>query len=62
MTCMEIAVNAANDLVRKYSTRNPEKIADEMSYSWRQIIRLHGRSLQEFEKNYGKTYKNKNVS
>lgn len=39
-----------------------EKIADEMSYSWRQIIRLHGRALQEFEKNYGKIYKNKNVS
>ena len=31
MTCMEIAVNAANDPVRKYSTRNPEKIADEMN-------------------------------
>lgn len=35
-----------------------EKIADEMSYSWRQIIRLHGRALQEFEKIHGKTYKN----
>ena len=35
-----------------------EKIADEMSYSWRQIIRLHGRALQEFEKIYGETYKN----
>lgn len=35
-----------------------EKIADEMSYSWRQIIRLHGRALQEFEKTYGETYKN----
>lgn len=34
-----------------------EKIADEMSYSWRQIIRLHGRALQEFEKIYGETYK-----
>lgn len=34
-----------------------EKIADEMSYSWRQIIRLHGRALQEFEKKYGNTYK-----
>lgn len=34
-----------------------EKIADEMSYSWRQIIRLHGVALQEFEKKYGKTYK-----
>lgn len=39
-----------------------EKIADEMSYSWRQIIRLHGKALQEFEKMYGKTYRNKNVS
>jgi hypothetical protein len=29
-----------------------------MSYSWRQIIRLHGRALQEFEKIYGETYKN----
>lgn len=35
-----------------------EKIADEMMYSWRQIIRLHGAALQEFEKMYGKTYKN----
>lgn len=34
-----------------------EKIADEMSYSWRQIIRLHGRALQDFEKKYGETYK-----
>ena len=34
-----------------------EKIADEMTYSWRQIIRLHGRALQEFEKKYGNTYK-----
>lgn len=39
-----------------------EKIADEMSYSWRQIIRLHGRALQEFEKIYGNIYKTKNVS
>ena len=34
-----------------------EKIADEMTYSWRQIIRLHGGALQEFEKKYGNTYK-----
>ena len=32
-----------------------EKIADEMTYSWRQVIRLHGRALQEFEKKYGNT-------
>ena len=30
-----------------------EKIADEMTYSWRQVIRLHGRALQEFGKKYG---------
>ena len=34
-----------------------EKIADEMTYSWRQVIRIHGRALQEFEKKYGNTYK-----
>lgn len=34
-----------------------EKIADEMTYSWRQVIRLHGRALHEFEKKYGNTYK-----
>lgn len=39
-----------------------EKIADEMSYSWRQIIRLHGRALQEFEKKYGEIYIKQNVS
>jgi hypothetical protein len=34
-----------------------EKIADEMTYSFRNTTRLHGRALQEFEKKYGKTYK-----
>lgn len=33
-----------------------EKIADEMSYSWRQIIRLHGIALKEFEKMHGNEY------
>jgi hypothetical protein len=47
---------------RYIAKKNFEKIADEMSYSWRQIIRLHGRALQDFEKKYGETYKNKNVS
>lgn len=36
-----------------------EKIADELTYSWRQIIRLHGRALQDFENKYGSLYKNK---
>lgn len=35
-----------------------EKIADEMTYSWRQVIRLHGRALQEFERVYGNMYLN----
>lgn len=39
-----------------------EKIADEMSYSWRQIIRLHGKALQEFKKKYGGIYIKQNVS
>ena len=30
MTCMDIAVNAANTLIRKYGTRNPEKLAAQM--------------------------------
>lgn len=34
-----------------------EKIADEMTYSFRNVTRLHGRALQEFERKYGETYK-----
>lgn len=33
-----------------------EKIADEMSYTYRHITRLHGNALVEFEKKYGKEY------
>jgi DNA-directed RNA polymerase specialized sigma subunit len=33
-----------------------EVIATEMKYSWRQIIRLHGKALKEFEEKYGSTY------
>ena len=33
------------------------KIADEMTYSFRNVTRLHGRALQEFEKKYGNLYK-----
>ena len=35
-----------------------EKIATEMTYSFRQITRLHGKALIEFEKKYGNQYKN----
>lgn len=33
-----------------------EKIAEEMNYSWRQIIRIHGYALAEFEKMFGSLY------
>ena len=33
-----------------------EKIATEMKYSWRQIVRLHGKALQQNEKKYGEEY------
>lgn len=33
-----------------------DDIADRMSYSHRQIIRLHGVALSAFEKKYGHTY------
>ena len=33
-----------------------EKIATEMEYSWGQIVRLHGKALQQFEKKYGEEY------
>lgn len=39
-----------------------EKIASDMEYSFRQIIRLHGKALHEFEKKYGDMYLNKNMS
>ena len=34
-----------------------ERIADEMFYSWRQIIRIHGSALLAFEKKYGHLYR-----
>lgn len=33
-----------------------KKIAVEMKYSWRNIMRLHIKALQEFEKKYGDLY------
>lgn len=35
-----------------------EQISCDIGYSWRQIIRIHGSALKEFEKKYGYTYKN----
>lgn len=35
-----------------------EQIATEVNYSYRQVTRLHGKALNEFEKKYGQTYLN----
>lgn len=34
-----------------------EKIATDMGYSFRNVTRLHGQALVEFEKKYGENYK-----
>ena len=36
-------------------------IAEEMGYSWRQVIRIHGVALAEFEKMYGEDFVSLNV-
>ena len=47
-----------NILFSRYIERKTfEKIATEMNYSFRQITRLHGKALSEFEKKYGSQYK-----
>lgn len=33
-----------------------EVIATELNYSWRQIVRLHGKALRIFEEKYGEQY------
>lgn len=46
-----------NILFSRYIERKTfERIAADMNYSFRQIIRLHGKALVEFEKKYGKEY------
>lgn len=48
-----------NILFAKYIEKKTfELIATENHYSFRQILRIHGRALQEFEKKYGETYLN----
>lgn len=41
---------------RYISKKTFEKIATKMGYSFKQVARLHGRALQEFEKKYGYLY------
>lgn len=36
-----------------------EEIAVDTHYSWRQVVRLHGKALRQFEAKYGKEYLNR---
>lgn len=47
-------------LFLRYIEKNTfEKIAADMHYSFRNITRLHGKALKEFEKKYGDSYLDK---
>jgi DNA-directed RNA polymerase specialized sigma subunit len=51
--------NTYNILFARYIEKKTfEVIATEMKYSWRQVVRLHGTALKQFEKKYGKEYLN----
>lgn len=51
--------NTYNILFARYIEKKTfEVIAIEMKYSWRQVIRLHGTALKQFEKKYGEVYLN----
>lgn len=51
--------NTYNILFARYIDKKTfEVIATEMKYSWRQVIRLHGTALKQFEKKYGEVYLN----
>ena len=55
-------INAYSVLFNRYvANKSFEKIADSIGYSVRQIIRIHGIALQEFEKIYGSEYLSLNV-
>lgn len=51
--------NTYNILLARYIEKKTfEVIATEMKYSWRQVVRLHGTALKQFEKKYGEGYLN----
>lgn len=51
--------NTYNILFERYIEKKTfEVIATEMKYSWRQVVRLHGTALKQFEKKYGEGYLN----
>lgn len=51
--------NTYNILFARYIEKKTfEVIATEMKYSWRQVVRLHGTALKQFENKYGEGYLN----
>ena len=51
--------NTYNILFARYIEKKTfEVIATEMKYSRRQVVRLHGTALKQFEKKYGEGYLN----
>lgn len=51
--------NTYNILFARYIEKKTfEVIATEMKYSWRQVVRLYGTALKQFEKKYGEGYLN----
>ena len=49
--------NVYNVLFSRYIEKKSfELIAIDMEYSWRQIIRLHGKALKQFEEKFGIEY------
>lgn len=51
--------NTYNILFARYIEKKTfEVIATEMKYSLRQVVRLHGTALKQFEKKYGEGYLN----
>ena len=52
----EMEHNLDNMIDEYIEKKTFEVIATEMKYSWRQIIRLHGKALKAFEEKYGNAY------
>lgn len=53
---MENEVSYGVLFARYIEKKTFERIATDMNYSFRNITRIHGKALQEFEKKYGHLY------
>lgn len=53
---MESEVSYGVLFARYIEKKTFERIATDMNYSFRNITRIHGKALQEFEKKYGHLY------